>query len=921
MKATEAETGDMSGFERKSRCPESVCSATGSLGDFGKTGKDLQDLYNRLLLKACPDVILVLNREMRFVIGTDVLVRHLGYAGSQEMIGLSFQELFSRKLRTEWVEGCLETCRKVLRTSKSLSYNDTMSYLDGTVLNIHIAISSAVDQDGVSQGVIIVMHDVTDLFEAVERAEKAVRTKDTFLANMSHEIRTPMNAIKGMSDLLLLMPMGDVQRSYVHNIMGATDSLLTIIDDILDFSKMDADRLQMVSAPYDPASLFTDVSNIAGLKAFEKGIDFVTEIDPSIPAMLVGDGMRIKQIMLNLLKNAIRLTSQGYVKFTAECIERRGEELKLSFRVEDSGAGIREEFLPRLFEPFAQMDLQSGRSTDGSGLELAIGRRLVELMGGRMDVKSACGSGSVFSFTIPQRAGSTLPLAIVDNPDRKRVLCLADDLRCRTYGEMLQRLFVPFELCTNEEAFAAAVGNTGYTHVIYRSDFGARLIERYAPWRFGARVIAVKNMKFATQHYTEPGVEVLFEPVLIIALARALNKANTESAGAPPKLYSSASGKFRVRNANVLIVDDNKVNLLVAEELLRYYGIDSDVAESGAEALGRIEAKPYDLVFMDHMMPEMDGIEVTKRIRALDASRASVPVIALTANAVAGVRELFLQNSLNDFISKPIEIEELERVLRAWLPQRKIVSEVSDADSKTIAEAGTAEGEALHDLALAMGDEVDVVRALDAMGGSQDIYLSVLGVFVHSLAEHLERLGTYSGTSDGREAFRIEVHGMKSALANIGARRLSLDARALELAAQEGRMEFIRTHYPDFAQALAELGEKLDAFLKNMQSPVAEKIRKTSEKELNDLRDRLKETNVLLEALEHDAAMKILDDLMSASYGDDLDDRLQKIRLALESYDYDAAADMIRECLGPPAANARADGTLIADRVWRESSE
>lgn len=901
MKATEAETGGMGEIGRNSGCGESVRGMNESPGDFGKTGKDLQYLYNRLLLKACPDVILVLNREMRFVIGTDVLVRHLGYADSQEMVNLSFQELFSRKLRTEWVEGCLANCREVFRTSEPLSYNDTMPYLDGTVFNVHIAISPAVDHDGASQGVVVVMHDVTRLFEAVERAEKAVRTKDTFLANMSHEIRTPMNAIKGMSDLLLLMPMGDVQRSYVHNILGATDSLLTIIDDILDFSKMDADKLQMVSAPYDPASLFTDVSNIAGLKAFEKGIDFVTEIDPSIPAMLVGDGARIKQIMLNLLNNAIRLTSQGYVKFTAECIERRGEDLKLSFRVEDSGAGIREELLPRLFEPFAQMDLQSGQSTDGSGLGLVISRRLAELMGGHMDVKSACGSGSVFSFTIPQKAGSMLSLAVVENPERKRVLCLADDLRCRAYGEMLRRLFVPFELCTNEEEFAAAVGQTGYTHVIYRYDFGAPLVERYAPWRFGARVIAVKNMKFATQQYTEPGVEVLFEPILIIALARALNKMNTESDGTSPEPSSSAPGKFRVQDANVLIVDDNKVNLLVAEELLRYYGIDSDVAESGAEALRKIEAKPYDLVFMDHMMPEMDGIEVTKRIRAMSVSRASVPIVALTANAVAGMRELFLQNSLNDFISKPIEIEELDRVLRAWLPRSKIVAEAPDEDAKTTSGNDAVGGEALHNLALAMGDEVDIVRALEAMGGSQDIYLSVLGVFVHSLGEHLERLKTYAG-SDSREAFRIEVHGMKSALANIGARRLSLDARALELAAQEGREEFIRTHYPDFAQALTELGEKLDAVLKDMQAPATEKISKTSDKDLNDLRVRLKETNTLLDALEHDAAMKILDDLMLASYGDDFDDRLQKIRLALESYDYDTAAEVIRECLGTPSS-------------------
>lgn len=499
-------------------------------------------------------------------------------------------------------------------------------------------------------GYSLILVDVTKQLQLVQAAEEANEAKSAFLSNMSHEIRTPMNAIVGMTEIMLRTDVTKEQAEYLSNIKVSGDALLTIINDILDFSKIESGKMEIVEKDYAPLSMIRELDMMFLTRIGEKNIELLYDIDPDLPKMLHGDGLRVRQIIINMMNNAVKFTESGYVKLSMYVEEKTDADIVLSVRIRDTGSGIREEDQKKLFQSFSQVDSHRNHSKEGTGLGLAICRQLVEMMGGEIGVNSTYGEGSEFYFTIRQKIAEEVPVA--EHTDRKEK---------ETYDSL----------------------------------------------------------------------------------------------------------NFKAPEAKLLLVDDNKMNLKVAIGLLAPLQMQIDTAENGKQALEMLEAKAYDLVFMDHMMPIMDGVEATRRIREKEeATGAHQTIIALTADAMSGAKEEFMAAGMDDFVAKPIEIKDICSKLRKYLPQEKIVT---TEECLVVAEET---------------DDLPQIEGLDVEAGVH--YSGSRALFFHLLGDYYKLIDTKTKKikqclADGMiRDFTIEVHALKNTSRMIGAIELSERFEELE---------------------------------------------------------------------------------------------------------------------------------------------
>ncbi len=616
------------------------------------------------------------------------------------------------------------------------------------------------DAGGLAEKIIGMLIDITtqaemarELRTARDAAEAANRAKSYFLSSISHEIRTPMNAIIGMSELLLTENLTERQLKYMQDIQVSATSLLGIINDILDVSKIDAGKFRLAPVDFDLNALLANLQTMFSFAAQERGILFFLDADECLPRCLYGDDVRIRQILVNVIGNGIKFTDRGHVLL--QVFSRGG---RLCFDVSDTGVGIRSEYLDSLFDSFAQFDEDKKRKIVGTGLGLAITKSLVDLMEGSIGVESELGVGTTFRIAIPLVEGD------------------------------------------------------------------------------GDRLSGTKG-------------DVLF----VVA-----------------------------PDAKVLVVDDNEINLNVACGMLRLHRINADRALSGREALERVGGARYDLVLMDHMMPEMDGIETTREIRR-DGENARVPVVALTANAVEGVRDTLIMAGMDDYLAKPIQSALLNEMLAKWLPPEKVAFSTSP-----YREAGKKTDRGLIERIMEL-PEVDPGLALERIGGMADVYEESLAIMARRLPESLENLASFLADGDMRN-YAILIHGMKGSLDNIGASELAARARALEAAAKRGDDPFCREEAESFLEALRVFHGKLSAILAEEKGGTEEQREPGS---FEDLKERLTEARTLLHSFLDIEAANIVTGVRRFTYDCDLDRRLENLQHFILEFDYDRAIALI----------------------------
>jgi len=742
-----------------------------------------------------------------------------------------------------------------------------------------------------------------ELEQAMEVAREASQSKSDFLANMSHEIRTPMNAIIGLSHLALntgLTPrQQDYQQDYLKKIHSSAQSLLGIINDILDFSKIEAGKLDMEAIEFDLAETLESLASMISVKTSEKGLEFLVDVATEVPMGLVGDPLRLGQVLINLANNAVKFTEQGGITLKVTQASELDDAVMLRFEVQDSGIGLSEEQMGKLFQSFSQADGSTTRKYGGTGLGLTISKKLTEMMGGEIGVESTPGEGSTFWFTARMGLAEHLPARpeLTASPDLKgmRVLVVDDNPTAR---EILTRQLQQFGL-SSDEVPSGAEAISALEQAVVDQPYSLVLMDWNMPGMTGLE--ASKRIKEDPKldnnpphiimvsaygredllHQSEAlGLDgYLIKPVnestlfdtIMQTFGKEVQTSGTAATHGAPQLPEQVTG------ARLLLVEDNEINQQVAQEILEGAGTRVSIARHGQEALDMLAKESFDGVLMDMQMPVMDGITATVEIRKQPQYK-DLPIIAMTANAMAGDRDRCLAAGMNDHVIKPIDIKELFEVLGRWID----VPEQRRQDFLPQTQGVTSEA-VLPEL-----PGIDTKTGLARVGNNSKLYLNILHKFRDSQAHTPEEIEQALATGDRRTAERL-AHTLKGVCGNVGADKLRAAARVLEAAIKAGQDDTateqaaVRRELTLVVAALEELDQARPTVVQTAAVPGMEEIR-----------PMLEQLRSLLEDDDADAT-EVLENLQGQYAGSTFAAAFDPLALAIGDYEFEVALKYLDE--------------------------